>query len=295
MTNKDEKNKELEKLEMMTLLGFNEFVCLDLETTSFTSVYGEIIEIGAVKIKDGIITEKFSTLVKPRKIKKIPAKITEITGISTEDVKDKPYMEDVLPELFKFIGGRVVICHNTGFDWDKMLTVFFKSLGIVANNKTIDTIKLAKLTLTDKKKGFKLGELCDYLGVELSNAHRALDDAIATAKVFLVLKNMNIGKFEELTYIEPVSSNETPNIQVKKVSYWVKEKPKAKTIEHERLYVNLFYNGKFTGVFLDMLNDIWYSNPKMQLTQTINMKEIEKACINFLRLKNREELLKYKN
>lgn len=293
--NKGEKNKELEQMEMMALLGFNEFVCLDLETTSFTSAYGEIIEIGAVKIKDGIITEKFSTLVKPRKVKKIPAKITEITGISTEDVADKPYMEDVLPELFRFIGNRVVICHNTGFDWDKMLTVFFNSLGIVATNKTIDTIKLAKLTLIEKKKGFKLGELCEYLGIELSNAHRALDDAMATAQVFLALKNMNIGKFEEITYIEPMVQSTPPSIQVKKVSYWVKEKPKAKTKEHERLYVNLFYNGKFTGVYLDLLNNVWYANPKMQLTQTINMKEIEKACIKFLRLQNREELLQYKN
>lgn len=294
MTKKDE-NKEKLIQELNVLLGFNEFVCLDLETTSFTSAYGEIIEIGAVRIKDGAIVEKFATLVKPRKVKKIPAKITEITGIETEDVADKPYMEEVLPDLFKFIGNRVVIGHNVSFDWDKMLKVFFKSLGIVAKNETIDTIKLAKLTLTDKKKNFKLGDVCNYLGVNLDNAHRALDDAMATAEVFLKLKAMNIGSYEEITYMEPIEVNATPKIQIKKVSYWVKEKPKTKIKEHERLYVNLFYNGKFTSVFLDVLNDIWYANPKIELTQTVDMKEIENACIKFLRLNTREEFLEYKN
>lgn len=289
------KEKLLKDEEILNLLGYDEFICLDLETTSFTSTYGEIIEIGAVRIKDGIIVERFSTLVKPRKTKKIPAKITEITGISTEDVKDKPYMEQVLPELYKFIGNRIVICHNTGFDWDKMLTVFFKSLGIVANNNTIDTIKLAKLTLKDRKKGFKLGELCEYLGIELDNAHRALDDAIATAKLFLRLKTMNVGNFEDKHYSNESSFEKASSIQIKKISYWLKEKPRAKTKEHERLYINLFYNGKFTSVFLDLINDIWYVNPKIDLTQTINMKEIERYCIKFLRLNNREELLQYKN
>ena len=276
-------------------LGYNEFVCLDVETTSFTSAYGDILEIGAVKIKDGVIVDTFNQLIKPRKAKKIPKKIVELTGITDEMIADKPYIEEVLPALHKFIGNRVVVGHNVAFDWDKMLKVFFKTIGIIVNNETIDTIKLAKCTLTEKKKGFKLGELCEDMNIELINAHRALDDAKATAELFNKLRELYKESFKPLIYVEHEAEPKSINCTIKKVSYWVKEKPKTKRIEHQRHYVNLFYNGKFVSVYYDISNDCWYVNPKFDITETLDFTIIEEGCIKFLRLQSKEDFISYRN
>lgn len=285
--------------EIIKLLGCREFVCLDVETTSFTSAYGELIEIGAVKIKDGIVIDTFNQLIKPRKVKKLPKKIVEVTNITDDMLVDKPYMEEVLPKFKEFIGNRIIVGHNVSFDWDKMLKVFFKSIGIVATNQTIDTLALAKETLKERKKGFKLGQLCEYLNIPLDNAHRALEDATATSKLFLTLKNINqnnlLSDIEEYPYEEEVKPVSDIKCSIKKVSYWVKEKPKAKTKEHERLYINLFYNNKFTSVYLDLLTSFWYINPKNDIEETLDFNIIENQCIKFLKLNSKEELMNYKN
>src|SRR5690625_3934279 len=96
------------------------FVVIDIETTGFSpDKGGRIIEIAAVRVVHGVIKDKFHTLVDPQL--KIPAKITRLTGITNEDVKGQPTAIKVLPELYRFIGDGVVVCHNLSFDWNRFL------------------------------------------------------------------------------------------------------------------------------------------------------------------------------
>lgn len=179
----DDKNFVTAQTQNDFLLSEATYVVFDLESTGLSINYDEIIEIGAVKIRNGAIVEKFDHLVKPKQI--ISKKITDITNISNDMVLDKPSIEVVLPEFLKFISGTVVVAHNAVFDL-RMLNEKAKSLGLKAKYiGSIDTLPVARYFLKDKLKKFGLDTLCKYYQVELNNHHRAMVDAEATANVFL--------------------------------------------------------------------------------------------------------------
>lgn len=160
-----------------------EYVVFDLETTGLDSLRDEIIEIGACKIKNGKICEVFSTFVKPNR--KIPKEITELTGINDEMVKDAPTINYVLPDFYKFCYGSTMVAHNITFDIGFVHNAA-KRFSYNFNNPTMDTIEIAKAKLPGLKN-YKLGTIVERLGVSLENAHRAVHDATATAKVFIKL------------------------------------------------------------------------------------------------------------
>ncbi|MBR2391510.1 MAG: ribonuclease H-like domain-containing protein [Clostridia bacterium] len=163
----------------------NTFVCFDFETTGLN--YGEgdrIIEIGAVKIENGVITEKFMTYVDPEK--PIPAKASEISGIVDSDVAGAPKDYEALQDFYKFTRGAILTGYNIiGFDM-----LFLRGQGKTCrwnfDNEVIDTYKLAQ-KYVHGVRNYKLGTIAEKLGVLLENAHRAVFDALATAEVFLKL------------------------------------------------------------------------------------------------------------
>jgi ATP-dependent DNA helicase DinG len=155
------------------------FVALDIETTGLDPGLDKIIEIGAVKFNPNRIDEEFTTLINPGR--KIPAFITQLTGITDQMVIQSPSIQDVLQELVYFIGNLPVLGHNVRFD-----ASFFRKFGALETNDLIDTYELASVLLPTASR-YNLGALAQALNIPLPATHRALDDAHAARAVFLSL------------------------------------------------------------------------------------------------------------
>jgi len=158
-----------------------EFVIFDIETTGLSPLNNKITEIGAVKIKNSAIVETFSKLINP--VDSIPVKIVELTEITDEMVKNSPKIEEVLPEFISFIGNAPLVAHNVEFDIG-FIRENARKLDLTTENMLLDTIKLAKVLIPDLKR-HKLNTVAKKLGIKIGNHHRALDDATATAKIFI--------------------------------------------------------------------------------------------------------------
>ncbi|MCB0073983.1 MAG: 3'-5' exoribonuclease, partial [Caldilineaceae bacterium] len=160
------------------------FVALDLETTGLDANADAIIEIGAVRIEQERVTATFSTLVNPGR--RIPLRVQQLTGIRDEDVAVAPSLAMVLPELRAFVGPDVVavVAHNAAFDLG-----FLRAAGVNFQRPALDTFELAGILLPGQPS-YSLGELCRALAITLDDAHRALDDALATAELFVTLRQL---------------------------------------------------------------------------------------------------------
>ena len=168
-----------------SFLQNNELVVFDFETTGLESTVCEIIEIGAVKVINGKISETFSCLVKPKKA--ISEEITGITGITNDMVADAYSIEQVLQDFYKFTYNCVLSAYNIAFDYN-FLYAASKKQGFVFDNRQIDSMFLAKTKLPGLKN-YKLKTVATALNINLDNAHRAVYDAIATAEVFIKLSD----------------------------------------------------------------------------------------------------------
>lgn len=146
-----------------------ELVAIDLETTGLDATQDAIIEVGIVRMRDGSITDEFSTLVNPGT--PISEFITQLTGIRNEDVQAAPTIDKVLPQIIEFVGDAPLVGHNIMFD-----ASFFYRYGALKRNVRIDTFDLAYVLLPRAAR-YTLSALATELGVELGTAHRALDDA----------------------------------------------------------------------------------------------------------------------
>lgn len=167
------------------------FVVLDLETTWLSAKDESIIEIACIKIDRKTFEEidRFHSFVQPDK--DIPEFISQITNIFQSDLEDAPSFHHILPEIEDFIGWYPIIGHNISFDLR-----FLESHGVdISKNPPIDTFFLANFLCSDEKS-LNLWYLCEVLWVELENAHRALDDTVATAKVFHKL----VERLQSLSY-----------------------------------------------------------------------------------------------
>ena len=172
----DAKNESLDK----------DVVVFDIETTGFSPVINEIIEIGVVKIHEGKIIDRFSSFVKPSE--PIPKKITELTGISNELVKDAETINIILPRFLEFIEGSILVAHNSSFDISFIKEAAKKS-GFQFDYKSIDTWTLSKL-LFHELSSYSLDNVAKACSVSLENHHRAVDDAEATAEIYLKMIEM---------------------------------------------------------------------------------------------------------
>ncbi len=166
------------------------FVVFDLETTGFYARKDKITEIGAVKIVNGQEVDTFSTFVNPTI--PIPEEVTKVTNITNAMVSGAPVIEDIFPDFLDFVGDSVLVAHNSDFDMSFIYKVA-KDMHLAVNNTVLDTLELARVFYTDMKN-YQLKTLAKYFNVPLNNAHRAVNDAAATAKVFIKM----IEKLDEL-------------------------------------------------------------------------------------------------
>lgn len=157
------------------------YIVFDFETTGLYSYSDEIIEIGAVKLKNGKIIEEFGSFVKP--VSKIPPKITELTGIDNEMVSNAPQIDEVINRFLDFIGDSVLVAHNATFDYAFLRAALHKSQHNQDIFTVIDTLSLSR-AIFPQLKNHRLNTLCNHTGIVLENHHRAVDDARACAQLF---------------------------------------------------------------------------------------------------------------
>jgi len=176
---------------------FDTFVAFDLETTGRSSKIDSIIEIGAIKVADGQVIETteftFQELVKPLDHKKVSPEITELTGITNEEVYAARPIWEVLPDFMKFVGNAVLLGFNCVVFDSRFMVRAGRYSNLIIDNKYFDVMRYAdrfkdELGLDTQK--VSLGELADTLNIDNPQAHRALSDAITTARIFLKLKSM---------------------------------------------------------------------------------------------------------
>ena len=164
------------------------FVCFDLETTGLNNNpamgrMDRIIELGAVKIVNGEIAEKFSSFVAcPERLSK---EIINLTGITDTDLVGAPEVEKVLADFYKFTDGAILVGHNVTFDY-RFVHYYGEQCGYMFDKKQYDTLTLAQEVLRGRLPNYKLNSVADYYGFTF-NHHRAFDDACVTAKVFIEL------------------------------------------------------------------------------------------------------------
>lgn len=157
------------------------FVVFDIETTGFSAAEDRIIEIGAVKITDGAIVDRFSTFVNPEV--PIPFEIQQLTHITDDMVLEAPKIEEALPAFLDFVGESVLVAHNAGFDVG-FIEQNCVRLGRSRTFTSVDTVGLARVLLPTLSK-YKLNIVAKALNISLENHHRAVDDAAATAEIYV--------------------------------------------------------------------------------------------------------------
>jgi len=162
------------------------YVVFDIETTGFSAEFDHIIEIGAVKIADGQIVDRFSQFINPKI--PIPFRIEELTKINDSMVINEPPVEVVLPAFLDFCKDAVVVAHNAGFDTSFIMNKA-SDLGIEWNPTILDTVLLGQFIIPNLHN-YKLDTLCKHLKISLENHHRAVDDAEATAQIYLKMVEM---------------------------------------------------------------------------------------------------------
>ena len=157
------------------------FVVFDIETTGFSAAEDRIIEIGAVKITDGAIVDRFSTFVNPEI--PIPFEIQQLTHITDDMVLEAPKIEEALPAFLDFVGESALVAHNAGFDVG-FIEQNCVRLGRSRTFTSVDTVGLARVLLPTLSK-YKLNIVAKALNISLENHHRAVDDAAATAEIYV--------------------------------------------------------------------------------------------------------------
>ncbi|NSF18073.1 3'-5' exonuclease [Coprococcus comes] len=207
------------------------YVCFDLETTGLDPLYNEIIEIGALKVRDGKVAERFMEFIHPQE--EISPMITNLTGITNEMVANARPADTVISDFLEFCEDDVLIGHNVGFDYSFMKSGA-SNLGLTFEKFGIDTFKIAQRTLKSLPSK-SLSSLCEYYQIENKAAHRAYYDALATAKLYQTLahyfenEDPSLFKPQKLTYkikkVQPATAKQVALLQrlcsqKKKVPEW---------------------------------------------------------------------------
>ena len=178
------------------------FVVFDLETTGFSPSKNQIIEIGAVKVENGSITERFSTFVNPKV--PIPFEIEQLTSINDDMVLDAPTIDEILPKFMEFCQDAVMVAHNADFDMS-FIKHNCSALGLECEKTVLDTVALSRVLLPALNR-FKLDTVAKALNVSLAHHHRAVDDAACTAEIFVklveMLRDRGVETMEDLDQME---------------------------------------------------------------------------------------------
>ena len=184
-----------------------DFVVFDLETTGFSPKKNKIIEIGAVKVQAGAITERFSTFVNPQI--PIPFDIEELTGIRDDMVIDAPLIGEILPEFMEFCKGCVMVAHNAEFDMS-FIQKNCEDLHLACDFTVADTVAMARFLLPQLNR-YKLDTVAKAVGVSLENHHRAVDDAACTAEIFV--KFIEMFESRHITTLDELNEKGIPTAE----------------------------------------------------------------------------------
>ena len=157
-----------------------DYVVFDLETTGLDALNDEIIEIGALKVRNGKVVDRFMEFLKPSKA--ITPFITNITGITNDMVASARNTQHIICDFVAFCEDDILVGHNIMFDF-KFMKRYVLEYGLSFDKKGIDTLRIARKTHKDMESK-SLGALCDYYHIENKSAHRAYHDALATAKLY---------------------------------------------------------------------------------------------------------------
>ncbi|MCC8140965.1 MAG: PolC-type DNA polymerase III [Lachnospiraceae bacterium] len=188
------------------------FVVFDLETTGLSPDKNKVIEIGAVRIENGEIIDRFSSFVNPKE--PIPFEISELTGIHDEMILNAPAIQDALPEFIKFSKGAVMVAHNADFDMS-FIKKGCERLGLPCEKTVLDTVSLARILMPQLKR-YKLESVAKALHIPLDQHHRAVDDAECTALIFLQFVRMLLERdIDSLDQLEKM--NESTEEGIKKL------------------------------------------------------------------------------
>lgn len=155
------------------------FVAIDVETTGLSPVSNELIEVSAIKYKGTKKVETFSTLIKPKV--SIPTRITQITGITNNMVKNCPPVEEVMPKLVEFIGDSPIVAHNANFDYNFIQS---HSNNSFSKNKVIDTVAISR-KMYPQLPNHRLGTIAKQIGITEDGFHRAEFDCECCAKIYI--------------------------------------------------------------------------------------------------------------
>jgi DNA polymerase-3 subunit epsilon len=170
-----------ERDELATL----SYVVVDVETTGTSPWSGDrITEIAAIVVRDGVVAERFETLVNPER--SIPPMITNLTQINWEMVKDAPRFRDICDDVVRMLSGHVFVAHNVDFDWRFVTSEVQRASGQRLSGRRLCTVRLARRVLPQLRSR-RLDSVANYYGVEILARHRAAGDAVATAHVLLRL------------------------------------------------------------------------------------------------------------
>lgn len=171
-----------------------DFTVVDLETTGLRSETDRIIEIGAAKVRNGIVVDTFSTFVDPHR--PVPERISELTGITDTMLCGAPDIREVMPSFLAFAGEDVLLGHNLMFDF-RFLKQNAVNLSLPFERKGVDTLKIARSVL-ESLESRRLDYLCTYYGIEDNNHHRALNDVLVTWELYRRLREQFYGEHPDL-------------------------------------------------------------------------------------------------
>jgi DNA polymerase III epsilon subunit family exonuclease len=176
---------------------FTNFTAFDLETTDKDTAKAEIVEIAAVRVRDGQIVDEFHVLVKPRV--PLTAGAEAVHGISNAELADKPHFEEIWPAFRAFCGNDVIVAHN-GYDFDfRIISRMAREIGEKFDLTMYDSLPLSRELVTTSNK---LVNLARQFGIDAGQSHRALDDTRALAKVLLALNEMKLMRARKTALVD---------------------------------------------------------------------------------------------
>lgn len=273
------------------VLQEKEIIFADLETTGFSD-YDDITEIGAVRvnIEAGKIVDKFSTFIHLKNRLTVPEKITELTSITTEMLRDAPSMERVLTEFYKYIGNSVLSFHNASFDW-RMLQKRYHFLGKTLANEVICSMKLFKYLHPELKANLDM--VCEYYGTPIVGHHRAVVDCAWSAACYRRMRDELLERQEcgQLSLVESdVQKKSAKEITLKemretcrilRITGWKKGK-------RRRIYITT----NIADVYFDISDRVW-NVARRKVDGNLNLDVFSKLLLEMLNLSTSEFEEKY--
>lgn len=191
------------------------FTVIDIETTGLDTSFDRIIELSAIKVRDGKVVDSFSTLVNPQR--PLDWWIIELTGINDDMLKDAPLISDTINQFVDFLGDDIVVGHNVNFDINFIYDYYKWVANIDFTNDFVDTLRLARFILKDLEH-HRLSDLVEHLGLGVDVKHRGLDDANVAFEILSVLKDKVIKEYGDINIFEKAFNHHIAGLIAKDIT-----------------------------------------------------------------------------